>query len=186
MSRVCRKRLNFGKVDFYGKGRKVNEVEVEVELRLRGGEPTFVVRGKEWEYTGYDTPKYYELSICGDIWNSRRTDVISGGQNLDTIARYIRTPAFLEVYDLWKKYHLNSMHPGTPEQEAAISEWRKDNDYDYGKACEYLKGLGLYEVPFHGKTIGKFYNGENYTYCCGWVIQDLPDHVVKKVMAICQ
>lgn len=76
---------------------------------------------------------------------------------------------------MWKRYHLNGMHAGTPTQEKAVAEWKATgNKYDYIAACEMLKEKGLYEVPFTGITIGKRYHGEMYKYSHGWVVQDIP------------
>ena len=84
-----------------------------------------------------------------------------------------------------KKYHLNGMNAGTPEQEAAIEEWKQaGNRYDYTAACEYLKECGLYEVNFTGKTVGRVYNNEPYKYGHGWVIEELPPEVITRITEI--
>lgn len=165
--------FKLGKIAYNGGTRKTNAVEITVELRNCGGEPTFA---------------YVELSICGDVWNVPHTDIIMGGQCLDYIAEYRDqlTPAnrdlFDTLYDLWKKYHLNGMHAGTPKQEAAIHEWEAaGNRYDYRAVCKMLKERGLYEVKFTGKTIGRMYHNELYKYGHGWVVNDLPGDVLLKV-----
>lgn len=88
---TLKRTFSFGKVDYLGHGCKNCAVEVEMEYRDKGD-------GKK------------ELSICGDIWNSRHTDIYCGGQCLDTIAEYIHSPLFKKLYRLWKLYHLNGMH----------------------------------------------------------------------------
>lgn len=46
------------------------------------------------------------------------------------------------LFDLWDIYHLNGMNAGTPNQQKAIKKWLTDGkQYDYTKACEYLKCL---------------------------------------------
>lgn len=113
-----KKTIDFGKIDYEGRGRENCPVTVEIELRKRGGEKTFTINPatKERIYTGSETPIYYELSICGNIWNPRKTDIYCGGQCLDTIAEYIKTPLFQEIYKYWKLYHLNGMHPECEHQ----------------------------------------------------------------------
>lgn len=113
--------IEFGKIDYMGRGRKDCLVTVEIEIRQRGGEKTFTINPatKERVYTGKTTPIYNELSICGNIWNHRHTDIYCGGQCLDTIAEYIHTPLFQELYKYWKLYHLNGMHPECEHQETA-------------------------------------------------------------------
>ena len=100
-----RKTFNFGKIAYYS-NRKENLVTVEIELKEKeNGEKVF--------------------TACGDIWNRLHTDIISGGQNLDEIAK---TPVgnnkiFKEIYRLWKLYHLNDMHPECIHQ--AKLGWRE-------------------------------------------------------------
>ena len=157
-----------GKVDYWRKGRKTNAVEVQIELR-------------KIEAKG-EVPEYWEFSVCGDIWNHIHTDIYCGGQCLDEIYKFKKANRdFRKVYGWWKEYHLNGMNAGTREQEKALKEWREtqpENRYDYKKECEYLKSIGLYEVPFYGYASGKKYNGEKYTYGHGWVINFIPEDVL--------
>lgn len=98
-----KKRFNFGKIDYYGNGRKSNLVTVDIEYREKDGKKCF--------------------SASGSIWNNRQSDILSGGQNLDTIARYIKSPVFTQIFRLWNLYHLNDMHPECEHQAAA--GWRE-------------------------------------------------------------
>ena len=120
-----RKKFNFGKIDFNRTGRKVNQVEVEMELRGTEDRPV--------------------LSVCGEVWSMRHTDCVAGGQCLDDLMPFFKNnKKFSEIHRLWKSYHLNDMHAGDKEQE----EYLKDNlkgRYDYEAACELLKQAGLYE-----------------------------------------
>lgn len=182
-----RKTIEFGKIDYNGSGRKNCLVTLDIEIRQRGGEKTFTIDPvtKERIFTGNATPAYNELSICGNIWNPRKTDIYCGGQCLDTIAEYIHTPLFKELYKYWKLYHLNGAHAGTPEQEKAIEEWKQaGNKYDYKTVCEYLKSINLYEVNYTGLSVGRRYENEPYRYGCGWLIQELPSDVYNRIMEI--
>lgn len=182
-----KKTFDFGKIRYTNKKRAVNLVTVEVELRRRGGEVTFTIDRKTGEKTiTGKTPEYVELSISGAIWNARKTDYVCSGQCLDEIYKYRKQLSepelFNEIYDLWKKYHLNSMHAGTPEQEAAIEEWKAaGNRYDYKAACEMLKDIGLYEVNYTGASVGRMYNNEPYKYGQAWLIQELPGNVLLRI-----
>lgn len=182
-----KKTFNFGKINYTNKSRRANLVEVEVELRRRGGETTFTIDRKTGEKTiTGKTPEYVELSICGTIWNARHTDCVCAGQCLDEIAKYRRQLSdpelFDTIYNLWEKYHLNGMHAGTPEQERAIEEWKAEgNRYEYSAVCEMLKRRGLYEVNYTGLSIGRRYNNEPYKYGHAWLIQELPGDVLLKV-----
>lgn len=161
-----------------------NAAEVTIELRQKGGEATFTIdpTTRERIYTGSKTPEYVELSICGSIWNASHTDIWCGGQCLDTMAEYVKTPLFREIYNLWKRYHLNGARAGTPEQENAIKEWTQaGNKYEYTAACEMLKEKGLYEVNYTGPTVGRYYNNEPYRYGCGWIIEEIPGEVLTRI-----
>lgn len=109
-------KIDCGKIDWNKTGRKINAAEVEVEYRL------------EVKYIDGKPTLYWEFSAMGAIWNNLHTDWISGGQCLDKMARYFRAPQFREVYDLWKKYHLNGMTAGSPAQEAAKKDFKVDPD----------------------------------------------------------
>lgn len=175
-----KKTFNFGKIKYTNQKKAVNLVTIDVELRRRGGETTFTVDRKTGEKTiTGKTPEYVELSICGSIWDSRHYDIVCGGQCLDTIAEYKEQledkEVFETLYDLWKKYHLNGMHAGTPEQEA------QGNRYEYTAVCEMLKACGLYEVNYTGLSVGRRYNNEPYKYGHGWLVQELPANVLLRI-----
>ena len=182
-----KKTFNFGKIKYTNEKRAINLVTVDVELRHCGGETTFTIDRKTGEKTiTGKTPEYVELSICGNIWNSRHSDIVCGGQCLGTIAKYKEQledkEVFETLYNLWKKYHLNGMHAGTPEQEIAIDNWKSQgNRYEYTSACEMLKACGLYEVNYTGLSVSKRYNNEPYKYGHDWLIQELPGDVLLKI-----
>ena len=113
--------FNFGKVDYYGRGRKINLVEVEVELSDDG-----------------------VFTASASIWNSKQTDCVCGGQCLDEVAKYIESDKFKKIYRLWKLYDLNDMHAGTVRQEEAL-EAAGLTGYanNYKKCCDYLESINL-------------------------------------------
>lgn len=153
-----KKTFNFGKIDGYRNGRKTCEVAVEVELR--------------------ETEKGKEFSVCGKVWNHLHTDIIMGGQCLDSIAKYVKNDTFKLIYKMWKKYHLNGMHAGTHAQEEALEEAVKSGKLErygannYTETCDYLKSIGLYEVE---------YNGKPYRYGCGWLFWEIPEEDLQQI-----
>lgn len=185
MKKERRKTFEFGKIALSG-GRKINPVTVDIRLALHGGEETFTVdKAGNKVYTGNKTPEYLEFTAMGAIWNSKKTDLYYGGQCLDTIAKYVKDPTFLEIYDLWKTYHLNGMHAGTPEQERALAVWQQaGHEYEYKTARQFLQSIGILKMPFYGKTIGKQWNGELYEYGTGWCIEDLPAEALERIEAL--
>lgn len=154
---VMKKKIEFGKIDFCGTGRKNNDVDVEIELRQKED-------GKK------------VLLICGNIWNHIHTDIYCGGQCLDTIYHFKKNnKTFLEVYDLWKKYHLNDMHAGTKKQEDFLKKYHKENNmpYDYTEDCKILEENNLLEdiLP----------NGQKYKYGTGWLYEEIPEEDLQKI-----
>ena len=179
--------FHLGKIDYYGSGRKVNEVTVTIDLRRHGGEKVFTIdENGIKQYTGETVPTYLEFTASGSVWNSRHTDILLGGQCLDGIIRFRdqlkHKEIFDEVYVLWKNWHLNGMHAGTPEQEAAIKAWKAcGNKYDYNDACDFLKKIGLYEAPYKGLAVGSYLDTDNYQYGTKWLIRELPEKVLARI-----
>lgn len=187
------RRINFGKIDLNGRGRKINSVDLEIELR------------------DVDTEKP-EFSVCGSVWNSRHTDIETGGQCIDSIDKFFKHDRLYKlIEDLWKKYHLNGMNAGTIEQDNCLKEFASEKDkireelcksaWDKAKAesgysdsyfyewkrwhssawdnysvdCELLKRHGLLEVEVDGKP---------YTYGHGWLYRAIPEDDMKKIRTI--
>ena len=113
--------FTFGKIDYYGRGRKINLVEVKAELSDKG-----------------------VFTASATIWNSKKTDCVCAGQCLDEVAKYIKAPKFKKIHRLWKQYHLNDMHAGTEKQETALIEAGLTGfASDYRKCCDYLESIDL-------------------------------------------
>ncbi len=164
------KKISFGKVAFppYQKKRAC-KVEIELGLTTMSDGTT-------------------RFSACGSIWNHKRTDIYSGGQNDETIKSLIKegelsaSPLLLEIIELWDKYHLNYLKPGTPEQEeavqkgfetGAIKRFQKESFYD--QVVRYLKSVGLYEVQHEGKP---------YRYGSDWIYSQIPEKDLKRIREI--
>jgi len=145
--------FNFGQIA-YENDIKKNLVTVEIGLKDdEQGRPCF--------------------TASGEIWNSRQSDCVLGGQCLDDIAKYVDDSIFKKIHRLWKLYHLNDMNAGTQEQDKVIKEWQaQGNKYDYTAACEYLKSIGLYEVEFEGKP---------FKYGYGWIYYPIADNDLKEI-----
>lgn len=95
-----KRNFDFGCIDFEGKGTARNRVTVEMEYKQDGDKKCF--------------------SVSANVWNTRHSDIVCGGQCLDTIAPYMNNNSvFSEILRLWKLYHLNDMHPECEHQHAA-------------------------------------------------------------------
>ena len=157
-----KKTFEFGKIDYNHHGRRNCAVDVTVEFK---------------EYNGV-----WEFTASGNIWNTRHTDVYCGGQCLDDIAKYVHNPEFKEIYRLWKKWHLNTMHAGTEKQEEALDAWHQSQQgknkrafFDYKKDCEYLDSIGL---------LFDDYDGKPYKYGCGWLTRIIPADEQEKILKL--
>lgn len=155
--------FNFGKVDGYGNGRKTCAVEVEITLgEDRDGKPTF--------------------SASADVWNNLHTDIIMGGQCLDELnERFYKirhNSKFKEILDLWHKYHLNDLTPGTPEQMACIRVHKDEIDESLGfytKELKLLEKYGLDVVEYKGKP---------YKYGTAWLTTEIPEADLQRIKAL--
>lgn len=158
-------RWEIGKVDYNGSGRR--NCMVALTWSLDNG----------------------RFSMCGEVWNPRRSDVYSCGQNIDEIARLFPGNARVQrMAEVWRRWHLNDMKAGSPAQmawlEANASDWAA---YQAGKrgigyggnhyvwACEALSAAGL------NPDTGYLHNGSPYRYGSAWLREDLPAEVVAEV-----
>lgn len=94
------------------------------------------------------------------------------GQCLEELNQYIEDKQFKEIYRLWKLYHLNDMHPGTPKQEKAL----RDGGYthwanNYYQCCDYLESIGLLVD-----------NG--YKFGTGWLKEEIPNEDLQIIKAL--
>jgi hypothetical protein len=163
---LAKKTFVFSKIAYLRHGVKNCPTEVSLELSK-----------EKWGH---------RLSICGTIWNHIKTDCYSCGQNLDTLARFLHNKTFRELYDLWKKYHLNDMNAGTHKQKEALE---KAGIHDYDKACKYLKSIGLYVDELRDDEFlsceTEHASRKHYEYGHGWVGYSIPEDVIKRIMELC-
>lgn len=149
------KTISFGKVA-YNSTRKINEITVDVRLEQNA-------EGK------------YVFSASGYLWNARKTDVLCGGQCLDTLFKCLKSnkmmnKQFERIYRLWKLYHLNDMHAGSERQEKALELVNKLH-VDYKERCDYLKSVGL------------LYD-DGYLYGSAWLYREIPSDDLKSIKEI--
>ena len=148
-----KKTLNFGKIDWNGTGRKINLVTVEINLKETKNGPAF--------------------SASANVWNSKDSDIICGGQCLDSLVPFFKNNAvYMTIFSMWKKYHLNDMHPGTPAQEKALNEaGLTEFATNYTDCCEYLKKIGLFND-----------NGTNFGET--WVYWPIPEEDLEIIKSL--
>jgi hypothetical protein len=142
--------FNFGKIDYNQTGKKINLATVEVN---------------------FDGTRF---SASGNVWNSKQTDCISCGQNLDDMKEHLKdNKTFLMIYSLWKQYHLNDMKPGTPKQMAFLSTIQRPRNADfYTWECEQLKKVDLLIDDLDGKP---------YKYGTAWLTSEIPSFAKEQI-----
>jgi len=92
--------ISYGKHDATGNGRKTNEVTLTVSV-----EPSRYQSKERGSYTEGE-----HFSVCGDVWNATHTDIIQGGQCVDTIAEhYAKDETTRNIRALWEVFHLMQM-----------------------------------------------------------------------------
>lgn len=133
-------------IDATGNGKCDNRATVTIELRKN--DTVFAASG-----TVYDGPRGR-----GSIWC---------GQCLDEIADKIDTMTpddaaqFIKIWRLWKLYHLNDMHAGTPAQEFYLQKIGLRGADKYAQACDALRAVNLY-------------NDNGCEYGRAWYFQEIP------------
>lgn len=133
------------------------------EWKTRSSEQTPLVVTLDMELTNDG-----KFSCSGAVYEKRKApkNCIFAGQCLDEMCttELGKDPSFQRIAYLWRKYHLNALNPGTPEQEAALPRELRPAD-KYTQACEWLKEHNLYEVMHEGKP---------YAYGTGWLFRPIP------------
>ena len=180
--------ISFGKRAVNNPKIRNNEITIKLELR--------------------DTDKGVEFSACADVWNSKHTDIIMGGQCLDDLMPYLKNnKTYKTILDLWKKYHLNGMHAWcqcaheeNPSEKIKVYKLRYNEEgerlskiRDFGKFKQFItvteEGLknipsALYELCAY-KSLGETGIEEKTR---GWVTYDetfSPEGLIGKECPIC-
>lgn len=125
--------IKIGKINFYDNEKRTNH-DVEIILRLSLSNDNC-------------------FSAVANVWNFPHSDILMGGQCFDTILNDFpevkKNPIFMEVYDLWKNYHLNDLRAGTKAQEDLLKEAVKNGELNtygannYKETCAYLESKDM-------------------------------------------
>lgn len=128
--------IDLGKIDFVGCGRRVNRVEVELELEKKGKKEVF--------------------TASATVFNEDGTGFVLYGQCIDTLAPFLkRNHTYWEIARLWLLYHLNDSRVGTERQEECLNHLYGETGGDVSdeEIRDYLKERGL--LFDHGHEYGK-------------------------------
>ena len=159
MAIIKKFKLKLGKMDYNETGSYTHPVELEVELRE------------------HKDLKNGELSICGNVWLPSRRDSAMGGQCYNSIEVHLLQPEFrrpfIEIREVWRRWHLNACRAGSPAQMEALREQFPKNTGNYDLHIAHLKDLGIYEDPAL----------DGYKYGSKWLREELPDAIVAQVLS---
>jgi hypothetical protein len=159
-------KLNLGKVAAYSK-RRVNAVELTLNLREKR-----VSSGTD--VYGHPVCRAVTLSICGNVWNAQRTDIVAGGQCHELIRQLFPADKKVQrICDLWERWHLNDMHTGLKSQCAYVAriERRLDRELSFTERERLLEVAGKSPDPATG-----------YAYGTGWLVEQLPVDVTLELL----
>jgi len=98
----------------------------------------------------------------GQCLDSIKKDLLSGDLKLD---EKIDRKDVLDLVEIWKKYHLNDLMAGTKKQ----MEITKGKKYD--EACKELIKQNLI-------------NDMGYKYGSGWLLEQIPSNVIKRIESL--
>lgn len=163
--KTFKKKILLGKIDYHDRGRKINSVEIEVEIKNK---PNAI----DWETLKeiHDVP---ELTMSGGIWDGRHYDIVSGGQMLDEIVEYFPSNSKLKrLVEIWEEYHLNDLKAGTKKQTAALEGLKYERGDWYDAAVKHLKSA-------------KLYDDNGYQFGSAWLYQPLPEKIIDEVEKLC-
>lgn len=109
--------FEFGKIDYNQTGIKTHLVTLEVSLKIKDKKPVF--------------------SASGNVWNTRHTDIVMGGQCIDDIYKEYHLDMtrdnaniYRKIMELWQRNHLNDMNAGCIHQR---KNWDTDKDLKLAK-----------------------------------------------------
>ena len=158
-----KKVINLGKIAYYG-SRKINECTVEFDLKFKDNVKDF----STLEVVN-NVPIF---TASGNIWNASHTDIVSGGQNLDELAKlFPHNLKFQRIVEVWREYHLNDLQAGTKIQQEALKDCP---DWDYTVRCAYLANVDL--------LTDTVTNPENeYRYGTEWLYRPIPAQIIEEI-----
>lgn len=135
------------------------------------------------------------FSAIAYVWNENHSDTYMIGQcfdDLKEIPEVGELPIFKEIYDLWKKYHLNNLHAGTKEQEDILKEAVKTRELEeyganYKEKCDYLESKDmLYDKKYlvEKKQADGTIKRVPYKYGTGWLKEEIPEGDLLRIKSL--
>ena len=112
--------------------------------------------------------------------------VVTGGQCLDNVVKYLDRCGLVchtwnSIVPIWREWHLNDCHAGTPKQDACIKAYRKghpERPWNYEENCKELKRNGLLE----DKSYLVF--GRPYMYGTANLFREIPHKILLELCSL--
>ena len=101
---MVKKTIKFGKIDYYGIGRRINLVEVT--LYLEEGKSQWGSIGGPWGPEVLTGSKGIYFSVTARVWNNTMTDIVMGGCVDEIGSVPVNNALFQEIKSLWKKNNM--------------------------------------------------------------------------------
>ena len=102
----------------------------------------------------------------------------SAGQCLDSILEAFPNNELVQrIHKVWKKWHLNDMHAGSPAQEAYLAKFEYSGSDHYTWAKEKLADAGLDPDPNYE------HEGKPYKYGSAWLYVEIPPEVEEEILS---
>lgn len=164
---MYQKTLDFGKIDYNRSGRRNCRVTVKVNISEPRGKPV--------------------LSIQGNVWNPRGTDIYCGGQCYDSLSVFFPGNARMaRIIEVWRRWHLNDMQAGCVHQRAEKWEDRRISVSDLPKSQANRDERGIIATWIHKSEHPQGLLNEpcptcGYKYGSEWLHEDLPQSIIDEV-----
>lgn len=137
------------------------------------------------EITLKQTQKGLTLSICGNIWNNKHTDITEGGQIQDTLKKALsyhtigytgkqhsRFTSLKRKYAdikrlliIWDRWHLNDMNAGCEHQRELLRDKVQFPNQEYTELIKHSEFIKCSKC--------------GYAYGSKWIFEELPPNVVE-------
>lgn len=172
----------------------------EIELTVRLDEKKAVAPYRTID--GDPCKSYTELSIVGSVWffGDRWDDPSCVGQCVEDVRRFVEhisgdptAEPLLALCELWERWHLNGMQPGSRKQrDYLVAHPPEPAVYPastYDAHCEALKAADLYEdrsAQWLLVCTSKLDEPKGYTYGSAWLVELLPAEVEEHILDVCR
>lgn len=122
------------------------------------------------------------FSMCAEIWNSRKTDILCGGQCVaEVAARFPSDAKAQRMLAIWKEWHLNDMKAGSPAQAAFLKSFPERQHYEDGFGSHFEWALAKLTEAGINPDPGFLHNGKPYSYGSAWLKVELPSEVEAEI-----